>query len=55
MGIPTTNLDAGSVHLATADHENPVRPAGDGFIATLFQQHRLSQYRVRLIICYIIY
>lgn len=52
LGVPPADLDAGPVHLAAADHEDPLRAAGDGLTAALLQRHRLSQYWVRPFLSY---
>lgn len=44
VGVPRAHLDARPVHLAAPDHEDPLRPPGDGVAAPLLQPHRLSQY-----------
>lgn len=47
VGVPRPHLDTRPVHLAAPDHEDTLRPAGDGVTAPLLQPHRLSQYWVR--------
>lgn len=36
VGVSPVDLDAGSVHMAAAEHENDVRAAGDGVPQGIF-------------------